>query len=99
MIEEQDLVRHAREQVEARRGFLVHLFVYILSNAGMFLINLLSRGRNGNWWFYWPMLGWGIGIAAHGFSVYGAFGLFGRDWEEREVKKIVDKERSRQDRV
>jgi len=99
MAEEQDLLKRAREQVEARRGFLVHLLVYLLSNLGMFLINLLGRGQDGGWWFYWPLLGWGIGLAAHGFSVYGAFGLFGREWEEREMKKILDRERDRQNKV
>jgi len=99
MLEDKDLLKHAREQVEAKRGFLVHLLVYLLANAGMFLLNWLGRGPNGSWWFYWPLFGWGIGLAAHGFSVFGAFGLFGRDWEEREVKKILDRERDRQNKV
>jgi hypothetical protein len=96
MIDDKEMEKRAREQVEAHKGFYVHLFIYLLVNAGLFLINWASRGRDGGWWFYWPILGWGIGLAAHGFSVFGAFGLFTREWEERQVKKIVDKERGRQ---
>ena len=35
-----------------------------------------------NWWFFWPLLGWGIGIVSHAFTTFGVFGIFGRDWEE-----------------
>ena len=35
-------------------------------NGGLLAINLLSSP--GHWWFYWPMLGWGIGLAAHDFA-------------------------------
>jgi hypothetical protein len=96
MIDEKELERRAREQVEAQKGFYVHLITYLLVNAGLFFVNLATR-RNGGWWFYWPVLGWGVGLAAHGFSVFGAFGLFTREWEERQVKKLVEKERGRKE--
>ncbi len=97
MIDEKELEKRAREQVEAQKGFYVHLTTYLLVNAGLFCINLASRGRSGGWWFYWPLLGWGIGLAAHGFSVFGISALFTRDWEERQVRKLMEKERRRMD--
>jgi hypothetical protein len=45
-------------------------------------------------WFYWPLLGWGIGLAAHGLSVFGLEGFWGPDWEERKIKEMIDKRRS-----
>jgi len=96
MIEEKELERRARDQVEAQKGFFVHLLVYVFVNIALFFLNLASRGEEGGWWFYWPLFGWGIGLAAHGFGVFGAFGLFTHEWEERQVKKIVEKERERQ---
>jgi hypothetical protein len=95
MLDDKELEKKAREQVEAQKGFYVHLCVYVLTNIALFAVNWASKGQNGNWWFYWPLLGWGIGLAAHGFGVFGAFGLFTRDWEERQVKRIMDKERNR----
>ncbi len=89
---ERDRVARAREQVAARRSFYTHLFTYIVVNLGLFLINLFTRRGHGTWWFYWPLLGWGIGLASHAFSVFGAYGLFGPDWEEKQVKKILEKE-------
>ena len=34
-------------------------------NAGLAVI-ALSRGQ---FWFVWPLLGWGLGLAAHGLSL------------------------------
>ena len=93
MIDEQERYKRAKETVEARKGFFSHLLIYLLVNAGLFLMNLLTTGEDRVWWFYWPLFGWGIGVAAHGFSVFGIFGLFGRGWEEREIKRLMDKDR------
>jgi len=92
MTEEKDRAQRAREQVAAMRSFYTHLFTYIIVNLGLFLINLFTRRDSGSWWFYWPLFGWGIGLASHGFSVFGAYGLFGQEWEEKQVKKLLDKQ-------
>jgi len=86
---EEEKYRRAKARVEELKGFYIHLFMYILINCGLLAINLfLSRNH---WWFYWPLLGWGIGIAAHGLAVFGLGGFLGKDWEERQIKKIMDK--------
>jgi len=45
-------------------------------------------------WFYWPLLGWGIGIAIHGLSVFVFGQFFGSEWEERKIKEIMDKDKN-----
>lgn len=83
--------QRARRRVMAIKGFYIHLFFYVVVNIGLFLINILAS--SGHLWFFWPLFGWGIGVAAHGFSVFGILGLFGRDWEERKIKEILEKEK------
>jgi hypothetical protein len=41
--------------------------VYLAVNALLIVINLATTP--GKYWFYWPLLGWGIGIAGHAFGV------------------------------
>jgi len=48
----------ARQRTEFRE----HLWAYLIINAALLLINLFSPGP---WWFQWPLLGWGIGLAFH----------------------------------
>lgn len=52
---------------KARQGFKIHLIVYLLVNALLTTMNLMTDPAN--LWFYWPLLGWGIGILAHGYLV------------------------------
>ena len=81
----------AREQVVKIRQFYTHLTVYLLVNVGLLVVNLLDSP--GTLWFYWPLLGWGIGVAAHAVSVFGAGRTRSREWEERQIKKIMDRGR------
>ena len=50
-----------------RAGFQLHLWSYIVVNAALLLTNKLTPGP---WWFHWPVLGWGIGLAIHFKAVY-----------------------------
>ena len=54
--------REIRAEKE-KRGFLTHLVVYILVNLMLIVINFVySREVI---WFFYPLIGWGIGISVH----------------------------------
>jgi len=57
----------AKLQVQRLRGFYIHLSIYLLVNALLLAIDLATTPDH--LWFYWPLLGWGIGILAHGLAV------------------------------
>lgn len=48
-------------------GFKIHLIVYLAVNALLLVLNLWQDPDH--LWFYWPLLGWGFGIAGHAFLV------------------------------
>ena len=50
------------------RGFQIHLAAYVAVNLLLIVVNLLTTPTV--LWFFWPLLGWGIGILAHGAAVY-----------------------------
>lgn len=53
---------------QEQRGFWVHLFVYLTVCALLVWVDLsTSPGLN---WVYWPILGWGAGVAAHAWGVW-----------------------------
>ena len=41
------------------------------------------------YWFYWPMLGTGLGVLVTGVVLGGVGGLFGKDWERRQVQRYL----------
>jgi hypothetical protein len=87
--EQQQRYERARKRVEALKGFYTHAAVYVLVNTGLFVINLLAGG---SWWFFWPLIGWGIGLAVHALNVFGSGNMLGRDWEERKTREFMDEE-------
>lgn len=61
----------ARRRVERKWGFLRHLCIYLLVNAGLVTLNLMTSHRV--WWSLGPLLGWGIGVLFHALGVFGRF--------------------------
>ncbi len=66
MTEEQR--QRAIRRIHAKREFWAHFAVYLAVNALLVLIWALTSATY--FWPVWPMLGWGIGVAAHAVRVY-----------------------------
>ena len=93
MDQEQQRYERARARVKALKGFYIHATAFVLVNIALFALNVLVGGV---WWFYWPLLGWGIGLGVHALAVFGfggGGGPWGQDWEERKIREMMDKER------
>ncbi len=59
--------REAR-QILKRRAFMVHAAVFAAVNA--MLIGIWALAGGGFPWFLFPLMGWGIGLVAHGATAY-----------------------------
>ncbi len=79
----------AMKKVEMIKWFYVDLGLYVVINLGLFLLNILTTPDD--LWFYWVMLAWGIGLAAHAVVVYGFSSVLGDEWEERKIRELMDK--------
>ena len=88
-MDEQARYEKAKQRVEEIKGFYIHLVTYILVNAFLVILNLLSSPEY--LWFIWPLLGWGIGLVIHAFSTFN--NLWGKSWEERKIKEIMEKDK------
>ena len=91
-MDDQARYAEAKKQVREIKGFYHHLAVYVLVNAFLLLVNVVTSPAV--LWFYWPLLGWGLGIVAHAASVFAGFTFLGREWEERKIKDLMDKGKS-----
>ncbi|SHG94890.1 2TM domain-containing protein [Flavobacterium fluvii] len=80
----------AKKRVEEIKGFYGNLIAYVVVNMGLMVINLLTSPAY--LWFFWPMLGWGIGVVFHGLKVFNYMPFFGKEWEEKKIKEFMDKE-------
>lgn len=80
----------AQARLKELKKFYASLGSYILVTLFLLAVNYLTDWDHK--WFLWVVLGWGLGIALHAFKVFGFFGIFGRDWEERKIKELMDKD-------
>lgn len=78
--------QRAVKRVKELKGFYGNLISYCIIIPFLTAVNFLTSPDH--LWFYWPMLGWGIGIAAHAMNVFA----IGRNWEEKKIQEILNKE-------
>ena len=61
------LEARARRRVGRKIGFLIHAFVFVAVNLGLFALNQLTGDTR---WHQWPLMGWGLGLAIHGIVTF-----------------------------
>jgi 2TM domain len=83
----QQSLEEARRYVRRKRIFYLVLGIWIALSLMWFVIDMLDDSSSV--WFYWPMLGTGIGVAITAIVLLGIGGLFGLDWERREIDKYL----------
>ena len=56
-------------------------------------IYLANKNEFWQWKSFTVALFWGIGILSHGISVFGSNLLFDKNWEDRKIKELMDKDK------
>jgi hypothetical protein len=82
-----EALEDARRHVRRKRIFYIVLGVWVALCVMWFVIDLTDDSSS--WWFYWPVFGSGIAVALTGIVLLGIGGLFGADWERREIDKYL----------
>ncbi len=97
--QEQKRAKAIKRVVELKK-FYKHLAVYIIVNVFLVAIRMVNDFENtesltatfsniriGSLWFWW-----GIGLAIHTFKTFGYDIFFGKNWEEKKIKELMDNE-------
>ncbi|MEC3908296.1 histidine kinase [Tamlana sp. 2201CG12-4] len=80
----------ARNHVEELKGFYYSLVSYFLVIPFLIFINYKTY-----WsfqWFWFPMFGWGLGLAIQAFRVFFSNKAFGSSWEKRKIEEFMREE-------
>ncbi|MHA6280079.1 2TM domain-containing protein [Salinimicrobium sp. CAU 1759] len=88
-IQENNSYYRATQRVKELKEFYGHLISYCLIIPLLIFINYRTYWEFQ--WFWFPMLGWGLGLTFHGVSVFG----YGSRWEEKKIKEIMEKEQQK----
>ena len=83
----------ARKRANAKMGWYMPAAVYVLVNLFLFAASRYAFGTRS--WSVFPLLGWGLGLALHGVSVFmlgTGSGL--REKLERKERERIEREQS-----
>ena len=83
----EEIDRLAHKRVRAKMGWYIHASLYVVINLFLFAMSDYAFGQRR--WSVFPLMGWGVGLALHGISVF----VLGQGSGLRE--RMVQKERER----
>lgn len=86
-------IKAAKKRVEELQGFYWNLASYIIINSFLHFLDLKDGHYN---WAYWPLLGWGVGIAFHAIEIFGMFNS--SSWKDKQVQKELERRKNERDR-
>ena len=81
----------AHRWIRRKRILYTVLGIYLALSLLWFAIDIADGTEN--LWFYWPMLGTGIGVVITAIVLLGVGGVFGMDWERRQVDHYLQRRR------
>ncbi len=97
----QDEIKYqeALKRVKKIKGFYTHAIVYVFVNIMIVFLNVKNLDPGETYFQFKNFMTaffWGIGLVAHGFSVFVPNWIMRQNWEERKIKEFMEKEKNNQ---
>ena len=95
----QDEIKYqeALKRVKKIKGFYTHAIVYVFVNIMIVFLNVKNLDQGESYFQFKNFMTaffWGIGLVAHGLSVFVPNWIMGQNWEERKIKEFMEKEKA-----
>lgn len=90
-MDDRNIYKKAEQRVKKKKGFYVHLSVYISVGIFFFAMNMATDPYDT--WFFFPLMPWGIGLLIHYFTTFGFPGskILTEDWEREELEREIER--------
>ncbi len=80
--------KKAQKRMKEIKDFYINLISYCIVIPFLVFINLFTKSSFH--WFWFPVFGWGIGVASHAFQVFGV----GESWQEKKIREIMNNQKN-----
>ncbi len=87
----------AVKRVKKIKRFYTHLFVYIVINLMIVIVNIQNLKPDESYFKlenFFTAFFWGIGLVAHALSTFMPTIIFGKNWEDKKIKEMMAKDRN-----
>lgn len=94
-------LKRAKRRLHELKGFYGHLAAYIGVNSFITISKVVRNMSNGeafseaffDFGTFAIWLFWGIGLFFHALKVYSYNPILGKEWEERQIQKYIEKDK------
>jgi ABC-type multidrug transport system fused ATPase/permease subunit len=98
--EQRELIERAQERARQKKRLYQHFIIFLIGSVVLILVNVIfDIGQDirpfGIDWFVWAIIFWFLIILIHVFNVFITNRFFGKDWENRQVEKLVARQREK----
>lgn len=98
--EQRELIERAQERARQKRRLFQHFIVFLIGSVVLIVLNVIfDFGKDirpfGLDWFVWAIIFWAVILMVHVFNVYVTNKFLGKDWENRQIEKLVAKQHRR----
>ncbi len=94
----------AQQRIGLIRGFYNHLTIFVIINAALLLFkkelmavfvgDIAYSNPDVSNWVNWNLYIWAVILLVHAVLVFGNFSFLGKKWEERQIQKYIDEDKS-----
>jgi hypothetical protein len=99
--EEEAKYLEAYKRVKKVKGFYTHAIVNVVINIMITIANVQDLDPGESYFQmhnFFTAFFWGIGLLAHGLSVFLPNFILGNNWEEKKINEFLEKERNHQNK-
>ncbi|MGB7843115.1 MAG: 2TM domain-containing protein [Salinimicrobium sp.] len=95
--EQRELIERAQDRARQKRRLYQHFIVFLIGAVVLILLNVIFEiGQDinpfGLDWFVWAIIFWAVILLIHAFNFFVTNKFMGKDWENRQVEKLVAKQ-------
>lgn len=98
--EQLELITNAQQRIKQKKRLYIHFIVFLIGSVILIILNtVLGIGEQitffGKEWFVYAILVWLFFLVYHVINVYITHRFMGKEWEKRQLDKLVSKQKSR----
>ncbi|RAJ15153.1 dihydrofolate reductase [Olleya aquimaris] len=98
--EQLELIKNAQRRIKQKKRLYAHFVIFLIGAVFIIAANtVLGIGKDTTFfginWFVFAILGWLFFFLYHAFTVFVTTKFMGKEWEEKQLAKLVNKQQVR----
>ncbi|TYA58029.1 dihydrofolate reductase [Formosa maritima] len=98
--EQLELIKTAQKRIKQKKSLYIHFVLFLIGSVAMIVASLvIGVGETlkpfGIDWFVYAIIAWLLIFLYHAFNVYFTHKFLGDTWEQEQLNKLVEKQKTR----